>query len=187
MKVKLISILLILIFCVVPFTYKWWPSGKVQDYAILIAHSDDFLSLYEYSTTTNFESIFWCKDDLQNTFRRNGRTLTEVEAESDIEVGKFLAYASFREVPCFHASEYKRGWLIHASKDARATELNGKPAMSQIARFYYHSKSTNEPVCNERGSENSKLLHCSHHMFSGWYMLEETMTYLLEDVTGDDI
>lgn len=187
MKIKLLCIFLVLILSITPFTYKWWPPSKFQDYAILFTHSKDLLSLYEYSGTTNFERIYWCKDDLYNNFRRNGKALTESEITDDPEVKRFLVYAATKEVPCFVAQKDDLRWLIHAGKGGSTTELNGKPAISQIARFYYHSKSPNELGCTERGSEESKLLICSHHMFSDWYMLEETLTYQYEDVTSNDI
>jgi len=187
MKIKLLLIFLLLTVGIAPFTYKWWPPSRYQDYAILLAHSEDLLSLYEYSDITNFESIRWCKDDLYNNFRRNGRALTGLEIADDPEVKKFFDYAATKKVPCFYAQKNERHWLIHAGKDGFKTELNGKPATSQIARYYYISKSPNELGCTERVNVESKLLICSHHIFSDWYMLEETVTYRDEDVTNHDI
>lgn len=183
----LLFIFLVLLVSVAPFTYKWWPPSKFQDYAILLVYSDDLLSLYKYSGTTSFESIRWCKDDLYNNFRRNGRALTGLEIADDPEVKEFLSYAATKKVPCFSAKKDGQHWLIHAGKDGYKTELNGKPAISQIVKYYYYSISTSELGCTERGSEESTLLMCSHHIFSDWYMLEETMTYQYESVSDNDI
>ncbi|GEA11120.1 hypothetical protein KUL49_14950 [Alteromonas sp. KUL49] len=180
-------IVLILVLTIAPFTYKWWPPGKLQDYAVLFDHSEDFLSLYRYSATTNFDAITWCKGDHYNSFNKEGRALTTSEIDSDPEVKKFIIYAETKEAPCFSAHKTDEKWLIHAGKGGFRTELNGRPAMSQISRFYYNSASNNELGCTEHGNVDSKLVSCTQYMFSDWYMLEQTLTYQLQGIKSDDI
>jgi len=188
MKIKLLILFLILLVGTIPLTYKWWPSGKAQDFVFLVIHSEDLLSLYEYSDTTSLDFIYWCKKNLtSNNFRRNERTLSQTEISDDFEVKKFITYAETKDIPCFLAHKGKRNWLIHGSGRSGESELDGKPATSQITRYYYYLEKTSESGCSERGDNKLKLRSCRNHLFSNWYMLEKTMTSLQEDVLTNDI
>ena len=168
-------------------TYKHWPSGKLQDYAILLFNSSDLLSLYEYSKRTDLEVIWWCESGIINGFNKDGRPLTENEISKDQDVQGFISYAASSSLPCYFAMKGVNHWLIRASSDGGRTELNGMSALSQIARFYIHSNSPIETGCKESGDSESKLMSCIDPMFSNWYMLEETLTYKFEDLSANDI
>ena len=187
MKIKILFISIVLLLGIAPFTYKWWPSSKAQDFIILLFHHEDISSLYEQATEMSFDRIAWCKNNTHNNFRRNSRALTQAEISNDIEVKEFLAYANTKDVPCFTVQKDQPEWLVTASYDGHQVELNGKPAKSQIARFYYFSETPNNLGCSERGDDKSKLHSCRSHLFSNWYLLEETIISLQEDVLTNDI
>jgi hypothetical protein len=186
-KIKLLVIFLVLLIGISPFTYKWWPSGKAQDFFILLIHNDDISTLYKHSKLTSFERISWCNNRANSHFRRNGVSLTQTEVSSDLEAKEFLAYASTKDIGCFTVVKDKGEWLVTASYDGHKSELNGMSAVSQIARYYYFVEKPDDQGCTERGDSQLKLLSCRTHFFSNWYMLEETMTSLREDVLADDI
>jgi hypothetical protein len=182
MKFKIILIFTAVVLLVFPFTYKWWPSGDVQDFAIIWFKSEELSELISYAETTNFERIMWCRGNHPSSFRKNGIALTQSEAKNDNEVIDFISFASEVDIPCFWAHLNGNKWFVQASHGGGRGSEDGIATMTQISRYYYFSKTIEELGCVSKRVQTSSLETCKRSLFGNWYMFEERMTYPFEDV-----
>ncbi|MDT0596676.1 hypothetical protein [Glaciecola petra] len=113
--------------------------------------------------------------------------MTKETKRRDLEAQSFMEYAEKLNLDCFHAGKKDGTWLIFGSNGGGKTKMNGKLAKLYISRFYYASEIHDVVECLERGDTRIKLVSCRSHLFSNWYMIEEKMTTVYEEVSDNEI
>ena len=176
MKISFFVLILLTSLLLFPRTYKYWPTGKAQDYAFLWVNGDQVIHLFELAEQFKYKNVFVCPN---RTFPQvtldSGERLKNLQ--NDVSFQQFSNEITKSDLTCFLGRKMSLGmWSISGSSDQTSSEKGSKKVLIDINRSYFISDKMPNPQCQSGTSEEINLKACSYHLFGNWFMREEVLT-----------
>jgi hypothetical protein len=165
--------------------YRYWPSGKYQDYAFLLFNQSSLEVAFEKSKSVNFDRISWCKDfpkpdsKIVSVTTSNPDTgakeRTELNWETDDSFRPLFEAFEATSASCVHVFRWKDNILMQGSSDVEVLSESADAAMKllETSRHYTLGAVQNIPSCKSLTDRDEKFGQCFEHMFGDWNVVEE--------------
>ena len=164
----------------VPYSYPYWPSGKMQDYALIWIKGDEISQLFVLADQLEYERVHMCLNRPQPWVEISGEV--KYVSESDQSFERLRSAVSAAGLPCFWAQKHNRSWSVPGSSDVFFfTDANGEMKQT-ISRYYVLSQENIDGICTKKQSGDLSLQRCTVKMFGNWYAGEELLTVPWKEV-----
>ena len=172
--------IIVLALVLVPYSYPYWPSGKMQDYALIWVKGDEISQLFVLADQLEYERVHMCLNRPQPLVEISGKL--KYVSESDQNFEKLRSAVSEAGLPCFWAHKQNGSWSVPGSSDVLfLTNANGEMKQT-INRYYVFSRENIDGVCTKKHSGDLSLQRCTVKMFGNWYAGKELFTVPWKEV-----
>jgi hypothetical protein len=160
---------------VLPYSYKYWPPGKAQDYAFIWLNGEQISNLIEIADAKGYQSIFWCPERPNpRVIKRSGEQLKDWENDADFR--EFTDAVKESKLFCFHGKIHDGRWLLFGSNDFDFVGENENQKRRIINRYHFTTDKTVKTGCEENIDEDTQYKTCTSNMFGNWYVREDFIT-----------
>jgi hypothetical protein len=171
---KVFSLFLIFLAAILmlPYSYRYWPASKAQDYAFIWLNGEQVSNLFKSADSKGYQKIFWCPDGPNpSVINRSGKQLLDWENDADFK--EFTDAVRNSNLSCFRGKIQDGRWLLFGSSDF---EFIGEKEKRTIERSYFTNNEIDKIGCEENVVGNTHYKTCSSNMFGNWYVREDFIT-----------
>ena len=164
-----------------PYSYPYWPSGKMQDYALIWVKGDEISQLFALTDQLKYERVHMCLKGPQPWWVEIGGERININ-DNDQNFEKLKSAVNAAGLPCFWAQKQNGHWSVPGSSDVLFfTNANGEMKQT-ISRYYVLSQENIDGVCTNKQNGDLSLQRCTVKMFGNWYAGKELMTVPWKEV-----
>lgn len=174
-NIKITSLVFLGFCCLVtliPYSYRYWPAGQAQDYALIWVKGEQLAELFDYSEKLGITAAKIClkKGAFSDWVDINGVRITENgKDDTFFSLRKKMKEAEFS---CFRAKKIEGNWSVPGSTGDKSVNIGYYKSEKMVQRHYLLSDNDFDIGCNEIIENGFNIGVCTRKMFGHWFVRE---------------